>query len=287
MAPSTQTLSEIACMPASLCFESFGVRIGITVDAPDILDRVVEVLPPGWKPIDAPDLHRRYHIGYGDQERGAGTVIVDGLTRDEVFHNRTHLMDFLEGDIQIHVAEFATPHLFVHAGVVGWRGKAILLPGTSFAGKSTLVTSLVKAGATYYSDEYAVLDDAGRVLPYPRRVSLRTGPHGPARRLEIHNPIAQHPEPIRIGMVAMLRYEAGVQWQVSRVSKADAMMLLCEQTVAIRRRPEDTFAILKNVVDGATVIHGIRGDVDEAVDALLSMEEVRGLGTTRNVPPDR
>ena len=57
--------------------------------------------------------------------------------------------------------------LFVHAGVVGWQGKAILIPGRSFSGKTTLVKALIEAGATYYSDEFAILDRQGLVHPYP------------------------------------------------------------------------------------------------------------------------
>jgi hypothetical protein len=267
-------------MPATLCFESFGVRIGITVDAPDLLDRVVEVLPPGWWPIGSSDLHRRYHIGRQSPADGVDrfTIIIDGR-EDETVFNRTQLLDELEGDIQLHVAEFAAHHLFVHAGVVGWGGKAILLPGRSFAGKSTLVTSLVNAGATYYSDEYAVLDDAGRVLPYPRRVSLRTGPHGPARRLDLQDRAAQTGESLSIGMVAILGYEAGATWHVRPMSKAEAIMSMCDQTVAIRRRFNDALSILGRVMNKATLIQGVRGEVDEAVESLLSMDEVRSWGS--------
>src|ERR671929_229610 len=60
-----------------------------------------------------------------------------------------------------------------HAGVVGWQGRAILIPGRSFSGKSTLVAALVRAGATYYSDEFAVLDERGRVHPFPKKLSMR------------------------------------------------------------------------------------------------------------------
>jgi len=57
--------------------------------------------------------------------------------------------------------------------VVAWRGRAILLPGRSYVGKSTLVMELVRAGAVYYSDEYAVLDARGRVHPFAQPVALR------------------------------------------------------------------------------------------------------------------
>ena len=61
----------------------------------------------------------------------------------------------------------------MHAGVVGWKGWALVLPGKSGAGKTTLVAELIRAGATYYSDEYAVLDERGRVHPYARPLAVR------------------------------------------------------------------------------------------------------------------
>jgi hypothetical protein len=57
-----------------------------------------------------------------------------------------------------------------------WRGvgRAVILPGRSMSGKTSLVAALVKAGATYFSDEYAVLDKLGMVHPYIKTLSLRT-----------------------------------------------------------------------------------------------------------------
>jgi uridine kinase len=41
----------------------------------------------------------------------------------------------------------------------------IAIPGRSFSGKTSLVTALVRAGAVYYSDEFAVIDRDGLVRP--------------------------------------------------------------------------------------------------------------------------
>ena len=72
--------------------------------------------------------------------------------------------------------------IFIHAGVVAQDGVAIALPGVSFAGKTTLVSALVRAGAVYYSDEFAVIDKRGVVNPYPKALSVRAGPGGWASR---------------------------------------------------------------------------------------------------------
>ena len=92
--------------------------------------------------------------------------------------------------------------LFVHAGVVRWRGMAIVIPGRSLTGKITPVLELVRLGAVYYSDEFAVLDDTGRVYPYRRSFVLRdqqTGSSG-ALRLQWENVLA---DPLPIGRAAV------------------------------------------------------------------------------------
>ena len=81
-----------------------------------------------------------------------------------------------------YVAEEARRGVFVHAGVVGWKGRALVLPGKSGAGKTTLVAELIRAGATYYSDEYAVLDERGRVHPYARPLAVRVDGRRQRRR---------------------------------------------------------------------------------------------------------
>lgn len=63
---------------------------------------------------------------------------------------------------------------YVHAGVVAIDGEALILPGLSRAGKSTLVLALLQQGAEFLSDELLVFDPDNRVLlPFPRAVKVR------------------------------------------------------------------------------------------------------------------
>src|SRR5581483_1001800 len=59
----------------------------------------------------------------------------------------------LESQAHQQLATLTEKAVFVHAGVVAWRGRALVIPGPSNSGKSTLVAALVAAGAAYYSDE--------------------------------------------------------------------------------------------------------------------------------------
>jgi hypothetical protein len=75
----------------------------------------------------------------------------------------------------LHAVMLRNLHLFyVHAGVVAFGARAIVLPGLSRAGKSTIVLALLQEGARLLSDELAVYDPAtGALLPFPRAVKVR------------------------------------------------------------------------------------------------------------------
>jgi hypothetical protein len=150
-------------------FLAYGVRIALGVDCPALLDRFVTgICRSAGGPLKTTSLRLRASVQYlllADEAEPsyrlyAGTTLVAAVRTltDVGWALATHAEPF--------VAEHAPDHLFVHAGVVGWEGRAIVMPGTSFAGKTTLVRAWLEAGATYYSDEFAVLDRAGRVHPF-------------------------------------------------------------------------------------------------------------------------
>jgi len=157
--------------------KSYGVRIGIRSNEPAALDRVCRHLPSEWESTSLSIVDRVYSILIGGKGPRANVRRLNLLYGDHVQLARSLDLDLVfetfESDLRLFVAELAKHRVFVHAGVVGWKGKAIVIPGRSYSGKSTLVAELVRAGATYYSDEYAVLDSRGRVHPFYKPLELR------------------------------------------------------------------------------------------------------------------
>ena len=170
----------------------------------------------------------------------------------------------------------ARRRLFVHAGVVGWRGRAIVIPGASLSGKSSLVAALVRAGATYYSDysdEYAVFDARGRVHPFPTALSIRDGTNGKPRRCAVEalggrSGVA----PLPVGLVVITTYRAGAAWRGRPLSPGRAMLELLRHTVPARRRPRSAIATLRTVAASATVLKGVRGEAEPMRAWLLEVD---------------
>jgi len=242
-------------------------------------ERLAAALPPGWKPATSPLVDylyslriggtkggsriRRYHLLYSDSRRVARSL------------NLEQVMQALESDLQFTVALNAKNRLFVHAGVVGWRNRAILVPGRSFSGKSTLVEALVRAGATYYSDEFAVLDAKGRAHPYARALSLREG-GGEARKVQVEDiggTVGTRPLPI--GLVVVCEYKERFGWRPRMLSPAQAMLALLANTIVARFRPEFALSTLKRAIDSVPVLKGSRGEADQAAATILSHLESR------------
>ena len=178
----------------------------------------------------------------------------------------------VESWAQLTVATLATGLVFVHAGVVSWRDRAIVIPGRSLSGKSMLVLALVEAGAEYYSDEYGVFDSEGRVHPYWRAPKVRaTSGHKVASRLPHGVLSGPPPIPSPLGWVLISRYEAESSWQPRRLTCGETLLGLLENTVPLRIRPEQSVKTLSKAVANAQGFEGPRGDAANMAKHVLAL----------------
>jgi hypothetical protein len=264
---------------AGLNVVAYGVRLGIRTNDPGILARVAPLLPPGWRTADRPLVDRILSLTVGgtDDRRRIRRfhLLYSNALRLERTHELEVLLRHLQDYLQRYVAETAPRRVFVHAGVVGWRGRAVLLPGRSQAGKSTLVAALVKAGASYYSDEYAVLDERGRVHPFARALQSRTDEG--TRFLDpagLGGPVGARPLPV--GLVAAVTYQPRARWRTRWLSPGRGLLELLRHTVPARVRPRQALLALESVVSTAPVVAGCRGEAASAAEALLrTLESMR------------
>ncbi len=250
-----------------IAFEAYGLPMVVGASSANLLPRIERVLPPGWRRTEAEQGEQHFTlltqdgISYWVQHDGGA---VSGSSDLDV------ALDVLAAQVRAYLALRAPELIFVHAGVVAHRGRAIVIPGLSFSGKSTLVAALVRAGATYYSDEYAVLDAQGSAHPYAKPLSLRNGGlsqehHG----VETLGGVAGD-DPVPVGLVAVTRYRPGGTWQPRRISVGEGILALVANTVPAQERPAETMAACRRAVESAIVLEGERGDATVVAEQLLA-----------------
>jgi hypothetical protein len=260
--------------PVSLSVMAYGVSIGVRANDPRVTEGLAGHLPPGFTSAEFFETGRVYSLVIEEDERSGryrNLVYVNGTLLARCSTLQASLRAF-EADVQLYVAEMAPERVFVHAGVVGYRGLGILLPGRSFAGKTTLVGELVRAGAQYYSDEYAVLDSAGGVHPYPRPLSIRNGRIPGVTKHRVHTlGVRPGDGPLPVGLVVMSEFRSGGEWRPQRLSPGRGELALLANTVAARRIPEVALATLHQVVTRAPIVTSERGEASTVVEPILEL----------------
>jgi hypothetical protein len=264
---------------AAACFDAYGVRVGVRVNRPEALPLLTRLFPPGSRPVASTRVDQLYSVWLG--ERRGGTrgfhLFYAGIERRVRTTRLEACLEAFETVLRLGVAAAARRRVFVHAGVVGWRGRAIVLPGRSGSGKTTLVAELLRRGASYYSDEFAVIDPRGRVHAFPKPLSIREGHQTHRREAEALGG-APAAGPLPIGLIAFNTYRAERRWRGVALSPAQALLALIPHTVPVRRTPEVSLAVLRSAVEGARLLKVQRGEAAEAAARLLRWAEETAKG---------
>ncbi|HEY2472021.1 MAG TPA: hypothetical protein VGI45_29820 [Terracidiphilus sp.] len=159
----------------------------------------------------------------------------------------------------------------VHAGAVLVEGSALLVPGSTHAGKSSLVAELLRRGALCFSDEYALIDNQGRVHAYPRPLLLRKGrpKQSPCLPEELNSKYAAGHAPV--GWIFAIDYASGGEWGVNGISQSEAVTLLLRNTPHEMAEEPEMVDIFIRASASATCYAGTRGDASEAVTRIFHL----------------
>ena len=192
--------------------------------------------------------------------------------------DREQILEFLESKLRVTVAEFSVSKVFLHAGVIAWKDKAIVLPGQSLDGKTTLVLELVKKGAVYYSDEYAVLDEGGFVYPFPKMLSLRKNADSFVQTdfpVEFFGGCAGTKR-IPVQMIVFAKFDGKFKknkWKPKQLSKGHGVLDIIPHTISIRNNTRFALKVLKKVTDRAILFKSKRGEAREFAELLIKFVE--------------
>ncbi len=159
----------------------------------------------------------------------------------------------------------------VHAGAVFIDEKALLFPGSTHAGKSSLVAELLRRGASCFSDEYALIDNEGQVHSYPRPLLLRNG--RPQQSLvlpeDLNASYAVRTAPV--GWILALDYVPGGEWDVQEMAQGEAVMLLLRNTPHEMAESPEMVEFFLRVAANAACFAGQRCDVAEAATHIINL----------------
>lgn len=258
--------------PAKFCFKSYGVNIRLESSQQSLLNEAERVTRKSLIGRIQPsnDEPPAYVFRIEHDHKGVYSLYRNG----EEFSSgpsRRGLFKFFDSLVRVAVARDAVDHVFMHAGVVGWKGRAIVIPGDSFHGKSTLVAELVRNGAIYYSDEFAILDSDGLVHPFERDLAMRTD-DGEYTRYELTveslGGVAGKTS-IPVGMVLVTKYEPQCVWNPKLLTPGNGVLQMIPFTISLSHRPEFSIGVLKKIAGRAIIALSPRGSAVEFAKILL------------------
>ena len=252
-----------------LTFKSFGVEFTLLANEAQLLQDALAYLPLESEPCDSSAVPRHYSFFHRSNLskscENSYTLARDGR-QIYTSADRPDLLEHFAAIVSLDVAEASSIRTFVHAGVVGWGKTAILIPGRTFSGKTTLVVELIRAGAVYYSDEFAVIDELGMVHPYARPLQVRKSG---SDRQSSHPPqefgAITGTRSLPVGLVIVSRYAPKAHWRPKRLSPGIGLLKILDNTVSARRSPAVVLSTLKQVVSSALIVRGVRDEASQVV----------------------
>jgi hypothetical protein len=176
----------------------------------------------------------------------------------------------------------------LHAGAVARNGKAILVPGATGSGKSSLIAWLVDRAFDYLTDEITLLVDAkANLLGLPRAMVIKPGAEKAVRKLSTFAGAASlssgeqfflsapGAEPkggsISCGLIIFPQFTDGADIRIEALSPAAAALRLIACNLNARNLPDGGFAAISRLARSApavSLVYGAYEQLEDVIDAL-------------------
>lgn len=194
------------------------------------------------------------------------------------------------------VATSADQFLVFHSGMVARDDRAIIMPGDSGRGKSTLTAGLAYNGWRMFSDEFALLrPETLELYPYPRPVSLKNQsievlgsrvpedrfsrvfegtPKGTIRYLRPpEESLKSSGRPATPLMLLFPEYNPAAPAQVEEVTKIEAFALIRSASVNCDRLGAAAFESMTALTDRCPVFRLTYGSLDQGMQMVEDLWE--------------
>src|SRR5947209_9009448 len=109
-----------------ISIHTYGRRIGVRTNEPAVLDRVRELLPPGWEPGCSPLVDHLFSLRVGGAVPGSRVrnfhLLYGGFTQHARSPDLEEVLRALESHLHLYVGQYASTRIFVLAASVRSRG---------------------------------------------------------------------------------------------------------------------------------------------------------------------
>ena len=253
-----------------LSFEYHGYGAAVRVDVPENvhLARLAQWIAPevigelcagGNSDFLLTRWRGEYRLTLGDRRYGPYDNIDDALRG---LSNGVH---FLLG--------MRSPMTFLHAGAVEIDGEAVVFPGRSRWGKSTLVERLVDEGCGYMSDEYAVISPEGTVFPLAKPIRIRTG-DGTRATYRCPTGVGA-PGGLPCSALILTRYRKKASWSPVPLTLGNAVLRTLPSALRSNDAAEKVLTSLTAMGRTAAFYEGPRGEGEPTADDIRALQRVR------------
>lgn len=263
---------------SSFAFSSFGVKVCLTFDDAELLKRFKSSLALIFKDNLKEKLPEEGdHIIEVWRGRSTSNFLYtfQGDTH-EFKEEEPRLFRLLRTLVRVTVAGYSREKLFIHAGAVSWKGRGLIIPAHSHSGKTSLVIELCRLGALYYSDEYAVVDSAGVLFPFPKHLSVRgDGGRFDQRDEEITELGGTVGEsPVQIRMVLFSQFSEGQSlWNPVELAAGEGLLKLVPHLIAMPIDPAFALRMGGSLTGGASAFEAPRGEAGIFAPKILEFLE--------------
>lgn len=269
MTSSSPKISDPTVVPFE--FESYGVSVRIESNLQEMVDEAEKTIRVSLlNDIRPTQVEQFDHVFQLNRDKRGTRIMIQNGERISSGGTRKKFFKFFDSIIRVAVAEYAVDRVFLHAGVVGWKGKAIVIPADSFKGKSTLVSELVRNGAEYYSDEFAIFDRDGLVHPFARRIGRRTEDYIPYELTVEDLGGTYGNTPIPVGLVLITEYRENAKWSPKKLSAGNGVLEMIPFTLCLRHQPDFSLEVLNNIASNAIIASSLRGTAENFAKTLLN-----------------
>jgi hypothetical protein len=261
-----------------ISFTSFGVKITVRFNLGGFIEQIRPFLPPFAITTEPPETDDFLYSVIVAESPNHSTFIYRNGDRINKQRGKNNIFPALEVFFATATANFAVDYgVFIHAGAVAWRDKGIIIPANSYDGKTTLTAEFAKLGAIYYSDEYAVINHAGELLPYPKTLSIRKpGEYDQTESTveELGGIRAKIGEPVKVKLILFAKFDrATKKWKPQTLTPANAVMELLKHTFPVRTFPDIVVKNLHNLTKDSIILKGKRGEAKEFAKLIVNYLE--------------